>query len=222
MKTWSSSVASLISITYRIVSILNPNAVPWTISDFFLQLCIHRIFVSPFILSDFFFSLYKNVQFIYLSITTFFFKADRPVYIVSCDKGCPVIKFSSEYTLFNCFVLNNNYVVNCTRENQLSLVLHLMFIGSGLSWMTLRKEHTWINWILSSWIFQHFYFLQVIKVYSEDDTSKALEVPTDITARDVCQLLILKNHYIDDHNWTLFEHLTHTGLGKTFYTTVWQ
>ncbi|NXC20733.1 GRB14 protein, partial [Corythaeola cristata] len=55
---------------------------------------------------------------------------------------------------------------------------------------------------------------QVIKVYSEDDTSKALEVPSDIKARDVCQLLILKNHYIDDHSWTLFEQLTHTGLGR--------
>ncbi|KAK2525991.1 Grb14 [Columba guinea] len=59
-----------------------------------------------------------------------------------------------------------------------------------------------------------FYLLQVIKVYSEDDTSRALEVPRDITARDVCQLLILKNHYIDDHSWTLFEQLTHTGLGR--------
>lgn len=67
-----------------------------------------------------------------------------------------------------------------------------------------------------------FYLLQVIKVYSEDDSSKTLEIPSDITARDVCQLLILKNHYIDDHNWTLFEELTHTGLGKTFCTTVWQ
>ncbi|KAJ7405300.1 Growth factor receptor-bound protein 14 [Willisornis vidua] len=55
---------------------------------------------------------------------------------------------------------------------------------------------------------------KVIKVYSEDDTSRALEVPSDVTARDVCQLLILKNHYIDDHSWTLFEHLTHTGLGR--------
>ncbi|XP_009674467.1 growth factor receptor-bound protein 14 isoform X1 [Struthio camelus] len=54
----------------------------------------------------------------------------------------------------------------------------------------------------------------VIQVYSEDDTSRALEVPSDITARDVCQLLILKNHYIDDHSWTLFEQLTHTGLGR--------
>ncbi|KAM6079043.1 growth factor receptor-bound protein 14 isoform 8-T11 [Theristicus caerulescens] len=54
----------------------------------------------------------------------------------------------------------------------------------------------------------------VIKVYSEDDTSRALEVPSDITARDVCQLLILKNHYIDDHSWTLFEQLSHTGLGR--------
>ena len=61
-----------------------------------------------------------------------------------------------------------------------------------------------------------FLFLptQVIKVYSEDETSRALEVPSDITARDVCQLLILKNHYIDDHSWTLFEHLPHIGLGK--------
>ena len=56
---------------------------------------------------------------------------------------------------------------------------------------------------------------QVIKVYSEDETSRALEVPNDITARDVCQLLILKNHYIDDHSWTLFEHLPHVGLERT-------
>uniref|UniRef100_A0A669PQT0 Growth factor receptor-bound protein 14 n=1 Tax=Phasianus colchicus TaxID=9054 RepID=A0A669PQT0_PHACC len=55
---------------------------------------------------------------------------------------------------------------------------------------------------------------QVIKVYSEDDSSKTLEIPSDITARDVCQLLILKNHYIDDHNWTLFEELAHTGLER--------
>ncbi|XP_026911414.1 growth factor receptor-bound protein 14 isoform X3 [Acinonyx jubatus] len=56
---------------------------------------------------------------------------------------------------------------------------------------------------------------QVIKVYSEDETSRAVEVPSDITARDVCQLLILKNHYIDDHSWTLFEHLPHIGLERT-------
>ncbi|XP_039351106.1 growth factor receptor-bound protein 14 isoform X8 [Mauremys reevesii] len=55
---------------------------------------------------------------------------------------------------------------------------------------------------------------QVIKVYSEDDTSRALEVPSDVTARDVCQLLILKNHYIDDHSWTLFEHLPRIGLER--------
>lgn len=55
---------------------------------------------------------------------------------------------------------------------------------------------------------------QVIKVYSEDETSRALEVPSDITARDVCQLLILKNHYIDDHSWTLFEHLPLIGLER--------
>lgn len=56
---------------------------------------------------------------------------------------------------------------------------------------------------------------QVIKVYSEDETSRALEVPSDVTARDVCQLLILKNHYVDDNSWTLFEHLSHTGVERT-------
>lgn len=56
--------------------------------------------------------------------------------------------------------------------------------------------------------------LQVIKVYNEDNTSRAVEVPTDITARDICQLFVMKNHCIDDHSWTLFEHLTHLSIGK--------
>ncbi|XP_075036842.1 growth factor receptor-bound protein 14 isoform X2 [Mixophyes fleayi] len=49
---------------------------------------------------------------------------------------------------------------------------------------------------------------RVIKVFSEDGTSRALEVPNDITALNVCQLLIQKNHYIDDQNWTLIEQLS--------------
>lgn len=72
------------------------------------------------------------------------------------------------------------------------------------------------------WITLPDYFipfsLQVIKVYSEDNTSRAVEVPTDITARDICQLFVLKNHCIDDHSWTLFEHLSHLGIGKSFFT----
>ncbi|XP_051565560.1 growth factor receptor-bound protein 14-like [Myxocyprinus asiaticus] len=56
---------------------------------------------------------------------------------------------------------------------------------------------------------------QVIKVYSEDNTSRTVEVPTDITARDICQQFILKNHCIDDHSWTLFEQLPHLGIERT-------
>lgn len=56
---------------------------------------------------------------------------------------------------------------------------------------------------------------QVIKVYSEDQSSRAVEVPSDITARDVCQLFVLKNHCIDDHSWTLFEHLSQLGIERT-------
>uniref|UniRef100_A0A665VGM8 Growth factor receptor bound protein 14 n=1 Tax=Echeneis naucrates TaxID=173247 RepID=A0A665VGM8_ECHNA len=57
--------------------------------------------------------------------------------------------------------------------------------------------------------------LQVIKVYNEDNTSRAVEVPSDITARDICQLFVLKNQCIDDHSWTLFEHLSHLGIERT-------
>ncbi|XP_066542597.1 growth factor receptor-bound protein 14 isoform X1 [Hoplias malabaricus] len=56
---------------------------------------------------------------------------------------------------------------------------------------------------------------QVIKVYTEDNSSRAVEVPSDITARDICQLFVLKNHCIDDHSWTLFEHLAHLGIERT-------
>ncbi|KAG9349215.1 hypothetical protein JZ751_027658 [Albula glossodonta] len=56
---------------------------------------------------------------------------------------------------------------------------------------------------------------RVIKVYSEDNTSRAIEVPSDITAQDICQLFILKNHCIDDHSWTLFEQLSHLGIERT-------
>uniref|UniRef100_A0A8C9V8G9 Growth factor receptor bound protein 14 n=2 Tax=Scleropages formosus TaxID=113540 RepID=A0A8C9V8G9_SCLFO len=56
---------------------------------------------------------------------------------------------------------------------------------------------------------------QVIKVFHEDNTSRAVEVPSDITARDVCQLFVLKNHCIDDRSWTLFEQLSHLGIERT-------
>lgn len=56
--------------------------------------------------------------------------------------------------------------------------------------------------------------LQVIKVYNEDNTSRAIEVPNDITARDICQMFVLKNNCIDDHSWTLFEQLSLLGIGE--------
>ncbi|KAG9340869.1 hypothetical protein JZ751_020062, partial [Albula glossodonta] len=56
---------------------------------------------------------------------------------------------------------------------------------------------------------------KVIKVYNEDNTNRAIEIPSDITARDICQLFILKNHCVDDHSWTLFEQLSHLGIERT-------
>ncbi|TRY90039.1 hypothetical protein DNTS_012418 [Danionella cerebrum] len=55
----------------------------------------------------------------------------------------------------------------------------------------------------------------VIKVYSEDNSSRAVEVPSDTIARDICQLFILKNQCRDDHSWTLFEQIPHLSIERT-------
>ncbi|MEQ2208859.1 hypothetical protein XENOCAPTIV_017725 [Xenoophorus captivus] len=58
-------------------------------------------------------------------------------------------------------------------------------------------------------------FLRVIvKVWSEDGAGKVVEIPADMTARDVCQLLVYKSHCVDDNAWTLVEHHPVLGLGK--------
>nr|XP_044991475.1 growth factor receptor-bound protein 10 [Jaculus jaculus] len=53
-----------------------------------------------------------------------------------------------------------------------------------------------------------------VKVFSEDGTSKVVEIPTDMTARDLCQLLVYKSHCVDDNSWTLVEHHPHLGLER--------
>lgn len=56
--------------------------------------------------------------------------------------------------------------------------------------------------------------LQDVKVFSEDGTSKVVEILADMTARDLCQLLVYKSHCVDDNSWTLVEHHPHLGLGR--------
>uniref|UniRef100_A0A8C6ZS49 Ras-associating domain-containing protein n=1 Tax=Nothoprocta perdicaria TaxID=30464 RepID=A0A8C6ZS49_NOTPE len=53
-----------------------------------------------------------------------------------------------------------------------------------------------------------------VKVFSEDGTSKVVEILADMTARDLCQLLVYKSHCVDDNSWTLVEHHPHLGLGR--------
>ncbi|KAM4706104.1 growth factor receptor-bound protein 10 [Rhinophrynus dorsalis] len=53
-----------------------------------------------------------------------------------------------------------------------------------------------------------------VKVFSEDGTSKVVEIPGDMTARDFCQLLVYKSHCVDDNSWTLVEHHPHLGLER--------
>uniref|UniRef100_A0A8C9FFH7 Growth factor receptor bound protein 10 n=1 Tax=Pavo cristatus TaxID=9049 RepID=A0A8C9FFH7_PAVCR len=54
-----------------------------------------------------------------------------------------------------------------------------------------------------------------VKVFSEDGTSKVVEILADMTARDLCQLLVYKSHCVDDNSWTLVEHHPHLGLEET-------
>ncbi|CAO2640676.1 Growth factor receptor-bound protein 10 [Lemmus lemmus] len=60
----------------------------------------------------------------------------------------------------------------------------------------------------------HFCVLQDVKVFSEDGTSKVVEILTDMTARDLCQLLVYKSHCVDDNSWTLVEHHPQLGLER--------
>ena len=64
-----------------------------------------------------------------------------------------------------------------------------------------------------------FLVLQVIKVFNEDNSSRAVEVERGVSARDICQMFIMKNCCIDDHCWTLFEHLPHLDMGKVLSPT---
>uniref|UniRef100_A0A672RFT2 Growth factor receptor-bound protein 10-like n=1 Tax=Sinocyclocheilus grahami TaxID=75366 RepID=A0A672RFT2_SINGR len=57
----------------------------------------------------------------------------------------------------------------------------------------------------------------IIKVFSEDGVGKVVEVPANMTARDVCQFLVYKNHCLDDNCWSLVEHHSLLGLGKPAY-----
>uniref|UniRef100_A0A7N9APF2 Growth factor receptor-bound protein 10-like n=1 Tax=Mastacembelus armatus TaxID=205130 RepID=A0A7N9APF2_9TELE len=55
---------------------------------------------------------------------------------------------------------------------------------------------------------------QIVKVWSEDGAGKVVEIPADMTARDVCQLLVYKSHCVDDNAWTLVEHHPVLGLER--------
>ncbi|XP_076027689.1 growth factor receptor-bound protein 10-like isoform X2 [Genypterus blacodes] len=54
----------------------------------------------------------------------------------------------------------------------------------------------------------------IVKVWSEDGAGKVVEIPADMTARDVCQLLVYKSHCLDDNCWSLVEHHPILGLER--------
>ncbi|KAJ7985630.1 hypothetical protein DPEC_G00354060 [Dallia pectoralis] len=54
----------------------------------------------------------------------------------------------------------------------------------------------------------------IIKIFSEDGMGKVVEIPADMTARDLCQLLVYKSHCVDDNSWSLVEHHPLLGLER--------
>ncbi|XP_072536280.1 growth factor receptor-bound protein 10 isoform X5 [Salminus brasiliensis] len=55
---------------------------------------------------------------------------------------------------------------------------------------------------------------EIIKIFSEDGMGKVVEIPADMTARDLCQLLVYKSHCVDDNSWALVEHHPVMGLER--------
>uniref|UniRef100_A0AAX7VU53 Growth factor receptor-bound protein 10a n=1 Tax=Astatotilapia calliptera TaxID=8154 RepID=A0AAX7VU53_ASTCA len=54
----------------------------------------------------------------------------------------------------------------------------------------------------------------IVKVWSEDGAGKVVEIPADMTTRDVCQLLVYKSHCLDDSAWSLVEHHPILGIER--------
>ena len=56
---------------------------------------------------------------------------------------------------------------------------------------------------------------QIVKVWSEDGAGKVVEIPADMTSRDMCQPLVYRSHCLDDNCWSLVEHHPLLGLGTS-------
>uniref|UniRef100_A0A8C2XK21 Growth factor receptor bound protein 10 n=1 Tax=Cyclopterus lumpus TaxID=8103 RepID=A0A8C2XK21_CYCLU len=56
--------------------------------------------------------------------------------------------------------------------------------------------------------------IYIVKIFSEDGMGKVVEIPADMTARDLCQLLVYKSHCVDDNSWALVEHHPLLGLER--------
>ncbi|XP_033620826.1 growth factor receptor-bound protein 10 isoform X2 [Fukomys damarensis] len=53
-----------------------------------------------------------------------------------------------------------------------------------------------------------------VKVFTEDGTSRVVEILADMTAKDLCQLLVYRSHCVDDDTWTLVEYHSQLGLER--------
>ncbi|XP_028326066.1 growth factor receptor-bound protein 10 isoform X2 [Gouania willdenowi] len=56
--------------------------------------------------------------------------------------------------------------------------------------------------------------IYIVKIFSEDGMGKVVEIPADMTAKDLCQFLVYKSHCVDDNTWALVEHHPLLGLER--------
>lgn len=69
-------------------------------------------------------------------------------------------------------------------------------------------------WDTTAQAMDFLFSLQIVKIFGEDGMGKVVEIPSNMTARDLCQLLVYKSHCVDDNSWALVEHHSALGLGK--------
>lgn len=56
--------------------------------------------------------------------------------------------------------------------------------------------------------------LQMLNFHNNDNSYKQLLVEEHLRAKDVCHLLCMKNHILEDKSWAIIEHLGEYGFGR--------
>uniref|UniRef100_A0A4W5K8J2 Growth factor receptor-bound protein 10b n=1 Tax=Hucho hucho TaxID=62062 RepID=A0A4W5K8J2_9TELE len=112
---------------------------------------------------------------------------------------------SIQYLVIYCIVLYTIFLYSIYLYN---VSLYTIFLCSIFQYLVIQYLSI-----------QYFHVLYLSILYlsvsiHEDGMGKVVEIPADMTARDLCQLLVYKSHCVDDNSWALVEHHPLLGLER--------